>query len=230
MVARSAVDEVVDGIRNLIATGQLPPGARLPPEAALAESFGLSRTSVREGVRALTTAHVLQVRRGDGTFVTSLEPALLFEGIGFAVDLLREEYTLDLLETRRLIEPEAVAIAASRISGAQLHHLRTTLQAMRAAESHSDFVTLDAEFHDLINLASGNPVLAALIRSVSRPSQRARVWRDILESGATTQTLTEHQEILDALTSRDPLRAHAAALSHVRTTETWLAAMVEPSD
>jgi GntR family transcriptional repressor for pyruvate dehydrogenase complex len=75
-------------IREMIAAGDLVPGARLPPEAELATALGASRNTVREAVRGLVTAGVLDVRRGDGTFVTSLRPELLLEGIGAAAEQL----------------------------------------------------------------------------------------------------------------------------------------------
>lgn len=76
-------------MREMIASGQLALGARLPPEAELAAQLGASRNTAREAVRALVTARVLDVRRGDGTYVTSLRPELLLEGLGAAVELLQ---------------------------------------------------------------------------------------------------------------------------------------------
>lgn len=223
---QSASDVVVAGIRDLILTGQLNPGERLPPEAALADRFNLSRASIREGVRVLATARVLQVRQGDGTYVTSLEPSLLLEGIGFAVDMMREDSALELLEMRRLLEPQAVSLASMRITPNQLQAVQATLQAMTQADSHVEFVRLDADFHELINRASGNTVLAAVLHGVSRPSHRARVWRDILESGASARTLQQHQRILAALIAHQPTEAYEAALDHVRTTEGWFVNVV----
>ena len=75
-------DRAITQIQELIGAGELPPGARLPTENQLAAQFGISRSSIREAVKALTLARVLDVRRGDGTYVTSLEPHLLLEGIG----------------------------------------------------------------------------------------------------------------------------------------------------
>src|SRR3954452_12633795 len=84
-------DDAIATLRNMIQTGELPPGARLPPEAQLAAQMGLSRSGVREAVKVLEATRVLDVRRGDGTYVTSLAPRLLLEGLGFAVELLRDD-------------------------------------------------------------------------------------------------------------------------------------------
>jgi GntR family transcriptional repressor for pyruvate dehydrogenase complex len=222
VVAASLTEAAIDKIRRLIIDGELGPGSRLPPESDLAERLGLSRSSAREAVRGLVMARVLDVRRGDGTYVTSLRPQLLLEGIGFAVDLMRDESALELIEVRRLLEPAATALAAQRAGPVQLHAIGSCLARMRSASDHEEFVRYDAEFHDLVHLASGNETLASMLRGVSSRSLRARVWRDILEAGASQRTIAEHERIYAALQMRDEASAEAAALLHVRSTETWL--------
>src|SRR3569833_4701107 len=80
-------DEAIQQIRDLIRSGELPPGSRLPPEQELAVQLGLSRNSMREAVKALELIRVLDVRRGDGTYVTSLTPSLLLDAMSFVVDI-----------------------------------------------------------------------------------------------------------------------------------------------
>src|SRR3954452_8936418 len=109
-------DEAIAQIRTLIQSGQLRPGSRLPPEQQLAAELGLSRSSMREAVKALETARVLDVRRGDGTYVTSLAPNLLLQGLGFAIELLQDHNLLEVMEVRRMLERIATAAAASRIT------------------------------------------------------------------------------------------------------------------
>lgn len=94
-MAAPLTEAAIEQVRQLIATGQLKPGQRLPPEAELAELLGTGKSTVREAVRALATARVLDVKRGDGTFVTSLRPELLLAGIGAAADLMQDRFTLD---------------------------------------------------------------------------------------------------------------------------------------
>src|SRR6478672_13698962 len=113
-------DQAITKLRNMIQSGELPPGSRLPPEHQLAAQMGLSRSGVREAVKVLESARVLDVRRGDGTYVTSLAPKLLLEGVGFAVELLQGDTLLEVMEVRRLLEPAATGIAALRISDAGL--------------------------------------------------------------------------------------------------------------
>jgi GntR family transcriptional repressor for pyruvate dehydrogenase complex len=220
-VAAPLTEAAIEQVRLLITTGELIPGQRLPPESELAESLGTSRSTVREAVRALVTARVLDVRRGDGTFVTSLRPELLLAGIGAAADLLQHGFTLELLQVRRILEPAATAMAATRITDATLAELDACLHRMYSAPSHDELVQFDEEFHHLVATASGNATLASMLNGVSSRTTRGRAWRGVIESGATERTISEHAGILEALRARDPRLAEAAALLHVSTTETW---------
>src|SRR5258708_8074011 len=115
---RSVTEEAIDKIRELIVSGSWGRGDRLPKESELAAQLGLSRNSLREAVRALSQLRVLEVRQGDGTYVTSLEPALLLESTSFVSHLLVGESALELFEVRRLLEGAAAALAAARIDSA----------------------------------------------------------------------------------------------------------------
>jgi GntR family transcriptional repressor for pyruvate dehydrogenase complex len=227
-VAAPLTEAAIEEVRDLIATGQLLPGQRLPPEAELAESLGTSRNTVREAVRALVTARVLDVRRGDGTYVTSLRPELLLAGIGAAADLLQDGFTLELVQVRRILEPAATAMAASRISDDTLTKLETCLHRMSEASSNDELVQFDEEFHQLVVAAAGNATLASMLAGVSSRTTRGRVWRGVVEAGATERTIAEHSAILEALRARDPQLAEAAALLHVSTTEAWFRSVLNP--
>ena len=87
-------DDVINRLRSMIQNGELPPGSRLPPEHQLALQMGISRSGVREAVKTLASARVLDVRRGDGTYVTSLAPHLLLEGVGFQREGFARAYLL----------------------------------------------------------------------------------------------------------------------------------------
>ena len=220
-MAAPLTEAAIARMREMIASGDLAPGARLPPEGELALLLGASRNTVREAVRALVTAHVLDVRRGDGTYVTSLRPELLLEGIGAAVELMQEGFSLELIGVRRILEPAATALAAERIDDAGLATLGSYLQRMREAASEAERIEHDAAFHKLIGAASGNETLASMLNAVSSRTMRARAWRGVAEEGAGPRTVAQHQDILEALAARDPGRAASAALVHVATTEAW---------
>jgi GntR family transcriptional repressor for pyruvate dehydrogenase complex len=220
-VAAPVTERGIARIRDLIIAGELRPGSRLPPEHELAALLKLSRNTAREAVRALVTARVLDVRRGDGTYVTSLKPDLLLEGIGFAVDLMQDDTWLEVLEVRRYLEPAAVALAATRIDKPALLALEECLGRMREAEGLEQLVVHDAEFHNRVADAGGNQTLAAMLDGLSSKTLRARVWRGIIDGEAAEQTVAQHTDIYTALLTGDPNLAQAAAVVHVLTTETW---------
>jgi len=120
-------DEAIDKIKAMIVSGELGPGARLPREADLAERLGLSRNSLREAVKALSLIRVLDVRQGDGTYVTSLDPNLLLDAMTFVVDFHRDDTVLEFLEVRRILEPAATAMAALTMTDEQIEGLRAVL-------------------------------------------------------------------------------------------------------
>lgn len=216
-------DDVINRLRGMIQSGELPPGSRLPPEHQLALQMGISRSGVREAVKVLASARVLDVRRGDGTYVTSLESHLLLEGVGFAFELLQGDSLLEVMEVRRLLEPPATAMAALRMSEEQLAEVAAVMDEMRAhMDDAEQLLRLDISFHRLVVGAAGNETLAALLDGLSGRTARARVWRGVVLGNVAQATVDEHQAILSALESRDQLLAQAAALVHVNRSESWL--------
>lgn len=219
----AVTDEAIGKIKDMIVSGELGPGDRLPREADLAERLGLSRSSLREAVRALSLIRVLDVRQGDGTYVTSLEPGLLLEGISTAVELVQGDTLLEVIELRRLVEPVATGLAAGRITAGQLAEVKGHLDAM--AEARDDVERLirhDAAFHRAVIAATGNQTLTTLLERISSQTLRARGWRGLVDAKAAGRTLAEHEAIYAALATRDPVLSQAAALLHVSSTEAWL--------
>lgn len=229
----SLTDDAILRIRELIRSGELPPGSKLPPEQQLAAELGLSRNLMREAVKSLAVAQVLDVRRGDGTYVTSLQPSLLLSGLGGAVELLQVDGAalLELLEVRRLFEPVATALAATRISESSLAEVKHHLDAMREARDNVELLNAhDAAFHRAVIAATGNETLLTLLEGISGRTLRARIWRGLVDADAAGRTLAEHEAIYRALDHRDAPLAQAAALLHVNTTEDWLRAHLESGD
>ena len=171
----SVTDEAIAKIRDLITGGRLNPGDRVPPEQELAALLGISRSSLREAVKALSQAKVLYVRRGDGTYVSSLEPRLLLSGLGFAVDLMQDKALQEIFEVRRLLEPAATALAAQRISDAQVATLYDSLADMKGAQDPEELVMRDMDFHARIAEASGNASLCSILEAVDLLAARAGV-------------------------------------------------------
>jgi GntR family transcriptional regulator, transcriptional repressor for pyruvate dehydrogenase complex len=191
----AVTDAAIDKIKDMIVSGELAPGARLPKEADLAERLGLSRNSLREAVRALALINVLDVRQGDGTYVTSLEPRLLLDALSFVVDFHRDDTVLEFFQVRRILEPSATAMAAVNMGPDDIEELRGILDALPDDPSVEQLVANDLEFHQRIAKGSGNTVLSSLIESLSGPTTRARIWRGLTQEGATVKTQEQHQAI-----------------------------------
>src|SRR4051794_10443953 len=163
-------DEAIERIKKMIVSGELRPGDRLPKEADLAERLGLSRNSLREAIRALSLIRVLDVRHGDGTYVTSLQPEVLLDTVGFIIDFHRDDSVLHLLEVRRILEPAATGLAAQRMTDDQLAELGLLVDSNDAATDLDDLIATDLAFHRQIAVGAGNPALASLIESLSVPT------------------------------------------------------------
>src|SRR5213083_2376451 len=140
-------EHAIDKIRERIVSGAWGAGDRLPKESELAGELGISRNSLREAVRALSQLRVLEVRQGDGTYVSSLEPGLLLESTGFISHLLLGETAVALYEVRRILEAAAAALAAARIDEKGKRDLELSLEQMRQAQGVEELVEADVAFH-----------------------------------------------------------------------------------
>jgi GntR family transcriptional repressor for pyruvate dehydrogenase complex len=218
----SRTDDAILKLKAMITDGELPAGSRLPREVDLAANLGLSRNSLREAIRALAMLRILDVRQGDGTYVTSLEPTLLLDTMGFVVDFQQEDSVLHFFEVRRILEPAATGLATHKITEEKLAVLEETLTLGGPDASVEELVKQDILFHQTIAEASGNPVLRALISGLSAPTLRARIWRGYDVSDARDRTIAEHRQIYDALAARQADVATACATVHIAGVENWV--------
>lgn len=219
----AVTDEAIEKIKAMIVSGELRPGDRLPPEKELAEHLGLSRNSMREAVKALEVIRVLDVRRGDGTYVTSLEPHLLLEAISFVIDMHDDDSLLELFAVRRMLESQAAGIAAGRATADEAQALVDEVASIDAGTvSIDDLVAHDVQFHSDIVRLTGNGYLLSLIEGLSSRTIRARVWRGLTQEGSVDRTLSEHRAIADAIAQGDSALATSLATAHVAGVERWL--------
>jgi DNA-binding FadR family transcriptional regulator len=223
-------DQAITKIKELIMSGEFAADSKLPKEQVLADQLGLSRNSLREAVRALTLIGVLEPRVGDGTYVTSLEPELLLTGMAFVSDLVSGDTLLELHQVRRILEPVATGMAATRLTENNYSALAECLARMDAAETTQAFIAADEEFHRIIVTACGNSTLASLIQHLSGGTLRARLWRSATEQGAIETTKRRHRDIYEALRDHDAERASAADLIHLSEGEQWLKHMLEADE
>ncbi|MFX4271818.1 FadR/GntR family transcriptional regulator [Propionibacteriaceae bacterium Y1685] len=217
-LVRSQTAVVVDAVKELISSGALGPGDRLPIEKELAAEFGVSRGSLREAIRALAVIGILETRQGAGTFVTDLSPAPLLEPMSFWVALQAGRDVHDVHVVRRALEVEAAGTAAQFWDGDLTAEAGSVLSDAAAAieqRDHTGAMEADRAFHAVIARASRNPVLAALTETMSAPTQRARLWVSVHEAGRLDATHREHLAILAALGTGDSFRARTAMATHL---------------
>lgn len=226
----AVTDEAIDEIKQMILSGEVSPGEKLPKEKELASRLRLSRSSLREAVRALTLVGVLQARQGDGTYVTNLGPQLLLDSVGLVVELSRDRTVLELLEVRRMIEPSATALGAARIDQAGLERLEECLERMESAPDAQALVEADDEFHYALVEAAGNATLSSLVRALSSRTMRARAWRILADEGVLEATKLGHRAIYRAVEDRDPDLARAAAATHIAEVEFWFRKALSADD
>lgn len=223
----AVTDAAILKIKEMILSGDLKPGDRLPSEKELSEALGLSRSSLREAVKALELIRVLDVRRGDGTYVTSLEPQLLLEAITFVVDIHQDDSVLELFAVRRILEPSAAAMACARITSEDVVQLRAMLDRVDHTTSVDGLVAHDLLFHRFIAERCGNSSLASLLDSLSSETLRARVWRGLTQDHSIERTLSEHHAIVDALATGDTELVRSQVVVHISGVEQWLKRAVD---
>lgn len=218
-----ATEQAVGAIMKLLTSGELGPGDRLPTERDLALGLGVSRSTIREAIRGLEMMRVLQVRHGEGIFVTSLDAPLLLEATGFVLQLMRDQEVVDLLEVRAILEGAAAAMASARMTDDQRRSLLQRLDELDAAGTADELLEADIAFHASIAAGTGNVVLASLLDTFSARTYRARHLNAGLGlAEALVRSRAAHRRIYDAVVARDPEAARASAGAHVANLAGWL--------
>ena len=212
----ASTDQVVSYVRTRIESGALRPGDRLPAERELAVHIGVSRPTVRAGLKALAAIGVVQARRGSGTYIPDGPPALGSEPLSFLAALhgfSRDE----MYEARRILEVGAAGLAAERATAAQIDAIAGEVRKLFSAiEDPHRFLIHDINFHRAVAAASDNPIVASLVEMVSALyyEKRRRVvarasFRD-LEDAARM-----HERIYDAIRERHAETARALMSAHL---------------
>ena len=214
--------QAIESIRAMIVDGRLEPGDRLPPEQELADQLGLSRGSLREAVRALAQIKVLDVRRGDGTYVRSLEPGDLLSGMVFALELVQARGLDEVLEVRRLLFPPAAGLAAQRVTVEQLKTMRSVIDELEIAVDSERIAELHRQFQGIVADATGNSWLSSILHTLQIESEHVRrAWLN--SDPSIREVAIAHQKlILDALERRDSEMARSIAMIQVEARRRWL--------
>jgi GntR family transcriptional repressor for pyruvate dehydrogenase complex len=205
--------QIVEHVRRKIESGRLGPGDRLPPERELALQMGVSRPSLRSGLRTLQTMGIITARRGAGTFIVEGPPRLGKGPLQFLAAL--HGFTLDqMYEARWMLEVGAAGLAAERASGEQLAGMADEITGMFTSLAKPRvFLRHDLGFHRAVAAGSGNPVVAAIIGTLTE-----LIWetRHVSLAGLNLQASAEtHRRIYEAIRARSPERARREMSEHL---------------
>jgi GntR family transcriptional regulator, transcriptional repressor for pyruvate dehydrogenase complex len=215
-MAYGATEQVVAHVRTLIERRALRPGDRLPPERDLATQIGVSRPTVRAGLRALAAMGVVHARHGSGTYIPSGPPMLGSEPLSFLAALhgfAREE----MYEARRILEVEAAGLAAERATADQVASIAEEVASLFAfIHDPLRFLVHDITFHRTVAAASGNPIVASIVEMVSMLYYEQRKQTAKRATQADMRDAAEaHRRIYQAIRARDGATARLAMHDHL---------------
>jgi DNA-binding FadR family transcriptional regulator len=219
-----AYRQVADQLRSLIVSGQLGPGDRLPSEAELSEMFGVSRGTVREALRALSSRDLVITTRGStgGTFVAHVQPSAVADYLETSIGLMSGHHlsVTEILEARELLEVPAAGLAAERCTeeGArELHSALDTEIAVRERGAlfiehrHFHVVVLETARNGLLGLMT-EPVFRVLQERLTRPGLEEEVWQGV---GSDHADIAERIVAGDATGAREAMSAHLLRLRDI---------------
>jgi GntR family transcriptional regulator, transcriptional repressor for pyruvate dehydrogenase complex len=206
---------VVNHIRLLIENGTLQPGDKIPPEREFARTLKISRASLRTGIGYLAAMGVMKIRHGVGTFVADGPPEFGKASLSL-MGALHGFQTWQMFEARIILESQLSALAAER--GKEEHHAALAEQVAEmfaSLENPGEYLIHDLLFHRIISQASGNPILAALIETITSALYDKR--RKTVERSTDRRESAEmHREIYRAIRTRKPLEARKLMDQHLR--------------
>ena len=211
-------EEIVRQVKAMIAEGRLKAGDRLPPERDLAEKFVVSRTSVREALRALESLGLVEIRPGEGTFVRQVSIDSLIEPLALLMVSQREAIG-ELFEARRLLEPSLAALAAERATPEEIQEMERILeeQAKEIAAGRTGLAQ-DAQFHTAIGAAAHNRAITRLAHAIMDLLTQSRE-ESLNTPGRPTRSHEDHRRVLAAIARRDAAAARKAMLDHIEAVE-----------
>jgi len=213
--------EIVRQIKALVAEGKLKSGDQLPPERELAEKFMVSRTSVREALRALESLGLIEIRPGEGTFVKEVSIEALIEPLALVI-LTQKQVAAELFEARRLLEPPIAGLAARRASREEVQELERILdeQATEVAAGRTGLAQ-DAAFHTAIAHSTRNRAITRLVTALMDLLTQSRE-ESLHTPGRPERSHADHRRILQAIQARDEAEARRAMLDHLVAVERLL--------
>lgn len=211
-------EEIVRQIKSMIAEGRLKSGDQLPPERDLAGKFVVSRTSVREALRALESLGFVEIRPGEGTFVREGSVEALVEPLALVLTSQREAIG-DLFEARRLLEPAIAALAARRATPEEIQEMERILdEQAKEIDRGGTGLVQDDQFHSAIAAAAHNQVITRLVHAIMDLLSQGRE-ESLHTPGRPQRSHQDHQRVLEAIRRRQASAAEQAMREHVIAVE-----------
>ena len=208
-------EQIVQQIEESVLNGTLKPGDQLPAERDLAQRLGVSRTAVREAVKALREKGLVEAYSGRGTFVTDGTSQAARQSFDLMIKIGQQEGSPHLAELRLLLEPGIAALAAQRIKDEDLATMREAVAVMdRSQKDPAAYIEADLDFHLALAEAAGNPLILSLIDSIVGllREQRMKIFN---VEGGPQRGQVHHKNILQAMERRDPEMARSAMRVHL---------------
>jgi len=209
-------EQIVQQIEDSILKGALKPGDQLPAERDLAQRFGVSRTAVREAVKALREKGLVEAYSGRGTFITDGTSQAVRQSLDLVAKIGQPEGSTHLAEMRAILEPEIAALAAVRAQEPELATMREAVAVMdRAGKDPDAYIEADLDFHLALAEGAANPLILSLIDSIVGLLREQRM-RIFAVPGGPERGQVHHKRILDAMERRDADDARAAMKAHLQ--------------
>jgi GntR family transcriptional repressor for pyruvate dehydrogenase complex len=209
-------EQVVNQIEANIHSGNLRAGDKLPPERELGAQFGVSRTVVREAIKALRQKGLVEIQPGKGTYVTDGTSEAMKESIGHMVKIDRARGLANLMQVREMLEPEIAANAAASATPGDLADMRSALDAMENSLADADaFIEADQQFHLALAKATGNQLLLRLIDPIVDLLMEQRLKMFYAGTGAATRGQYHHKRIFEAIDKGDADAARREMIAHL---------------
>jgi GntR family transcriptional repressor for pyruvate dehydrogenase complex len=208
-------EQIVQQIEDSVLNGSLKPGDQLPAERELAQRLGVSRTAVREAVKALREKGLVEAYSGRGTFITDGTSQAARQSFDLMVKIGQQEGAPYLAELRLILEPGIAALAATRVTDEDLAGLRETVAVMdRAQKDPAAYIEADLDFHLALAEAAANPLILSLIDSIVGLLREQRIKIFNVEGGPQRGQF-HHKRIFEAMERRDPELARNAMRAHL---------------
>lgn len=209
-------EQIVRQFEELILSGKLKPGDQLLSERELAQQFGVSRTAVREAIKALHEKGLVEAYSGKGTFITNATSQAIRQSLDLMMKIGQSGNMTHLEEVREILEPDLAAMAATRAEEQHLATMREAIAVMDRSQQDPDaYIEADLDFHLSLAEAVDNPIILSLLDSIVEllREQRLKIFR---VEGGPARGQYHHKRILEAVERRDPEAARDAMRAHLQ--------------